>query len=140
MDHGDDRVGEIQVEIDFLGVASGSSLELGARQCGRTFSEIRAAVIAHPGASNRVAELRRETLEEIDLYETRHREAIHQIERSGRLAIRHEVISKLEDPEDVRVSTLWQYLESFGAQLGLVAVFEDPERRLPVELVEGTAT
>ena len=43
-------------------------------------------------------------------------------------------ISKLEHAEDVRVSTLRQYLEGLGARLELVAVFDDEERRVPIHL------
>jgi hypothetical protein len=46
---------------------------------------IRDAVLAQPGAPERLAGLRAETLEEIRLYELRHGEAISQVElnRSG---------------------------------------------------------
>jgi hypothetical protein len=44
-------------------------------------------------------------------------------------------ISKLEHADDVRVSTLRQYLEALGARLELIAVFdEDGERRVPINL------
>jgi hypothetical protein len=42
------------------------------------FSELRDAVVAKPGAAERLAGLRAETLEEIRLYELRHGEAISQ--------------------------------------------------------------
>ena len=48
-------------------------------------------------------------------------------------------ISKLEQSEDVRVSTLRQYLEALGARLELVAVFDDDARRVPVHLGKGSA-
>ena len=34
----------------------------------------------------------------------------------------------------MRVSTLRQYLEALGARLGLVAVFDEEDRRVPVHL------
>ncbi len=43
-------------------------------------------------------------------------------------------ISKLEHSDDVRVSTLWQYLEGLGACLELVAVFDHDDRRVPIHL------
>jgi hypothetical protein len=43
-------------------------------------------------------------------------------------------ISKLEHSDDVRVSTLRQYLEALGARLELVAVFDDEDRRVPIHL------
>ena len=91
---------------------------------------------AHPSVSR---ELRRETLEEIRLYELRHGEAISQAELAGRLDVTQGAISKLEHSEDVRVSTLRQYLEALGARLELVAVFDDEDRRVPVHLGKDSA-
>lgn len=42
-------------------------------------------------------------------------------------------MSKLEHADDVRVSTLRQYLATLGAHLELVAVFDD-NRRIVIEL------
>jgi DNA-binding XRE family transcriptional regulator len=86
------------------------------------FSELRDTVVAKPGAAERLADLRAETLEEIRLYELRHREAIGQAELAGRRDVTQGAISKLEDSDDVRVSTLCQYLTAPGARLELVAV------------------
>ena len=77
-------------------------------------SELRDAVVAKPGATERLAALRGETLEGIRLYELRHGEAISQAELAGRLDVTQGAISKLEHSEDVRVSTLRQYLEASG--------------------------
>jgi len=99
------------------------------------FSELRKKVETHPGAVARLAELRAETLEEIRLYELRHAEAVSQVELAGRLEVTQGAVSKLEHAEDVRVSTLRQYLEALGARLELVAIFEDEEeRRVPIHL------
>ena len=103
------------------------------------FSELRDHVVARPGATERLAELRRDTLEEIRLYELRHSEAISQAELAGRLDVTQGAISKLEHSEDVRVSTLRQYLEALGARLELVAVFDDDDRRVPVHLGKDSA-
>ena len=44
-------------------------------------------------------------------------------------------IAKLKHSDDVRVSTLRQYLEALGARLELVAVFDDDgDRRVPIHL------
>jgi hypothetical protein len=48
------------------------------------FSELRDTVVAEPGAPERLAGLRAETLEEIRLHELRHGEAISQAELAGR--------------------------------------------------------
>ncbi len=98
------------------------------------FSQLRDTVVAEPGAPARLAGLRAETLEEIRLYELRHGEAISQAELAGRLDVTQGAISKLEHSDDVRVSTLRQYLDALGARLELVAVFDDDDRRVPIHL------
>jgi DNA-binding XRE family transcriptional regulator len=103
------------------------------------FSELRKQVDARPGSAERLAAKRAETLEEIRLYELRHREAISQVELAGRLEVTQGAISKLENSDDVRVSTLRQYLEAIGARLELVAVFDDDNRRVPVHLGKHSA-
>jgi len=103
------------------------------------FSELRKNVDARPGAAERLAAKRAETLEEIRLYELRHHEAVSQVELAGRLDVTQGAISKLEHSDDVRVSTLRQYLEALGARLELVAVFDDEDRRVPVHLGKDSA-
>jgi DNA-binding XRE family transcriptional regulator len=103
------------------------------------FTKLREEVLARPGATERVARARAETLEEIRLYELRHREAVSQATLAGRLEVTQGAISKLEHSEDVRVSTLRQYLEALGARLELVAVFEDDDQRVPIHLGKETA-
>jgi DNA-binding XRE family transcriptional regulator len=103
------------------------------------FSELREQVLARPGAEERLAALRDETVEEIRLYELRHGEAISQAELAGRLDVTQGAISKLEHSDDVRVSTLRSYLEGLGARLELVAVFDDDDRRVPVHLGKDSA-
>lgn len=98
------------------------------------FSELRDKVVARPRATRRLATLRAETLDEIRLYELRHAEAVSQAELAGRLDVTQGAISKLEHSDDVRVSTLRQYLEALGARLELVAVFDEDERRVSVHL------
>jgi DNA-binding XRE family transcriptional regulator len=103
------------------------------------FSELRDQLMAEPGVVEKLADARRETLEEIRLFELRHGEAISQAELAGRLDVTQGAISKLEHSDDVRVSTLRQYLEGLGARLELVAVFDEDERRVPVHLGKGSA-
>jgi DNA-binding Xre family transcriptional regulator len=100
----------------------------------RKFSELRDQVLARPGAADRLAQARTATLEEIRLYELRHAEAVSQAELAGRLDITQSAVSKLEHADDVRVSTLRQYLDALGARLELVAVFDDDDRRVPIHL------
>lgn len=103
------------------------------------FSELRKQVEARPGAAERLVAKRVETLEEIRLYELRHAEAVSQIDLAGRLDVTQGAVSKLEHADDVRVSTLRQYLEALGARLELVAVFDDEDRRVPINLGKDTA-
>lgn len=100
----------------------------------RKFSELREQVLARPGAAERLERARAATLEEIRLYELRHAEAVSQAELAGRLDITQSAVSKLEHADDVRVSTLRQYLDGLGARLELVAVFDDEDRRVPIHL------
>jgi transcriptional regulator with XRE-family HTH domain len=97
---------------------------------------LRDQVLAQPGAEERIAKEHAEMLEEIRLYELRHAQAVSQAELAGRLEITQGAISKFEHADDVRVSTLRQYLEALGARLELVAVFDDEDRRVPVVLGE----
>lgn len=103
------------------------------------FSELAGDVRKKPGASGRIADLRLETLEELRLFELRHGEAVSQAELAGRLEVTQGAISKLEHSDDVRISTLRQYLEALGARLELVAVFDDEGRRVPVLLGKDSA-
>lgn len=102
------------------------------------FSELRRQVRNRPGAADRLAANRADTLEEIRLYELRHAQAISQAELAGRLEVTQGAISKLEHADDVRISTLRQYLEALGAHLELAAVFDDEDRRVPIHLGTGT--
>ena len=101
------------------------------------FADLRKEVDGRPGASERLAAKRVETLEELRLYELRHAEAVSQAELAGRLEVTQGAISKLEHADDVRVSTLRQYLDALGARLELVAVCDEEGRRVPIHL--GTA-
>ncbi|MCP3935304.1 MAG: XRE family transcriptional regulator [Actinomycetia bacterium] len=98
------------------------------------FSKLRDKVLARPGGAEALAEAKAAALEEIRLFELRHAEALSQAEVAGRLEVTQSAISKLERADDVRVSTLRDYLEAIGARLELVAVFDDEERRVPVHL------
>ena len=105
----------------------------------RKWAEIRGDLEQRPGYAQRAARLRDETLEAIRLYDLRRAEAVSQIEIAGRLSITQAAISKFENADDVRVSTLREYLEALGARLELVAVFDDEDRRVPINLGKDAA-
>jgi DNA-binding Xre family transcriptional regulator len=98
------------------------------------WSTLRDELMARPGAAEGMAKARTDLAEEIRLYELRHAEAVSQVELAGRLSVTQGAISKFEHAEDVRVSTLRQYVEALGARLELVAVFEEEGRRVPIAL------
>ena len=71
------------------------------------FCELRDAVVAKPGAAERLAGLRADTLDEIRLYELRHGEAISQAELAGRLDVTQGAISKLCGSTSKRSAPAW---------------------------------
>lgn len=97
-------------------------------------------MVAKPGASERLAGLRADTLEEIRLRELRHGEAISQAELAGRLDITQGRSSSSSIPTMFGGSPLRQYLEALGARLELVAVFDEDDRRVPIHLGGDSAT
>ena len=102
-------------------------------------SELRDAVVAKPGATERLAALRGETLEGIRLYELRHGEAISQAELAGRLDV--------TQGSDLQAGALRRRARldassvpgGVGPRLELVAVFDEDDRRVPVHLGKGSA-
>ena len=98
------------------------------------WSDLRHKMMDRPDANEALERARAEYEEEIRLYELRYAEELSQIEATGRLEIAQSAVAELEHAEDVRVSTLRDYLEVIGARLELVAVFDDKDRRVPVHL------
>ncbi len=95
----------------------------------RSWSELRAEVMARPGAAERQAAIRAELDEEIAQYEARHRSALEQAGRDGYLVVAG-VDQSLLDVEE--------YLDSIGARLEIIAIFDDG-RRFPVHLASADA-
>lgn len=105
------------------------------------WSELCDELIVKAGAEVAIAEARAQSAEELRLFELRHAEAVSQAELAGRLEVTQGAISKFEHADDVRISTLRQYLEALGARLELVAVFDDDnERRVPIHLGQEPAS
>ena len=103
------------------------------------WSKLRDEFMAKPGAAEALARARTASDEEIRLFELRHAEAVSQAELAGRLEVTQGAISKFEHADDVRVSTLRQYVEGLGARLELIAVFDEEDRRVPIALGTDTA-
>jgi predicted transcriptional regulator len=76
------------------------------------WSELRAELRAKPRAEVAIARAREESADEIRLYELPHAEAVSQAELAGRLDVTQGAISTFEHADDVRISTLRQYLEA----------------------------
>ncbi len=102
----------------------------------KSYRELHDRVVARPGATERLKALREGTLVEIGLYELRRALELSQTDLAGELGISQSAVSQLERSQDMRLSTLRQYLEQLGARLQLVAVFEDDgeERRVPLRI------
>lgn len=78
-------------------------------------------VMARPGAAERIARHREETLKEIGLYELRQAQTLSQADLAGRLDVTQSAISKLEHAEDWRLSTLQHYVQGLGGELEIQA-------------------
>ncbi len=103
------------------------------------WSKLREEMDILPGAAIAIANARAVSDEDLRLFELRHREAVSQVELAGRLDVSQGAISKFEHADDVRVSTLRNYLEALGARLELVAVFDEEDRRVPINLGKNAA-
>jgi len=84
-------------------------------------------VVARPGAAERLAALREDTLAEIGLFELRRALELSQTNVGDELGVSQSAVSQLENASDVKVSTLREYLARLGARLRLVAVFDDDD-------------
>lgn len=104
----------------------------------KNYLELREQVASRPGAADRLAALRNETLAEIGLYELRRALGRSQTDVAAELGVSQSAISQLERAEDLKLSTLRNYLAQLGARLELRAVFEndDNEHLVPIRISE----
>ena len=105
----------------------------------KDFNVLREQLLARPGAAELLAEARKETLAEIGLYELRKRLEWSQDSLAERLGVSQAAVSQLERAEDMSVSRLRRYLRQLGAELQLVAVFDDGNEETSVEIRVGAA-
>ena len=103
----------------------------------KDFDVLREQLLARPGAAELLAEARKETLAEIGLYELRKRLEWSQDSLAERLGVSQAAVSQLERAEDMSVSRLRRYLRQLGAELQLVAVFDDGNEVTSVEIRVG---
>ena len=99
----------------------------------KSYDRLHAKVIARPGAPERLAALREETLAEIGLFELRRSRNQSQIDLASILEISQSAISQIERGDDLKISTLRTYVEGLGARLQLIATF-DTGVEVPVHL------
>ena len=103
----------------------------------KRYKQLRDQVIARPEAVERLASLRKETLAEIDLFNMRRALDLSQTDVAEGLGISQAAVSQLEHSEDLKLSTLRRYLSRLGAQLRLVAVFEEDGEERSVQFQAG---
>jgi ribosome-binding protein aMBF1 (putative translation factor) len=85
----------------------------------KNFKILQDQVMGRPGAKERQAKLRQETLAEYGLYQLRADAGVSQVQLAERLGVTQPAVSKLEHAEDMRISTLRSYLENLDAVLHL---------------------
>ena len=100
----------------------------------KSYRQLHDRVTARPGAAERLAELRKETLAEMGLYELRG--ALHrsQEDLAAAIGVTQSAVSQFERGDDIMVSTLCNYLKGLGATLRMSAVFDDGENETVVPI------
>jgi predicted transcriptional regulator len=108
----------------------------------KKYRQLHEQVVSRPGAAERLAALREETLAEIGLFELRRALDRSQTELAVQLGISQSAISQIERAEDLKLSTLRTYLEHLGARLELLAVFghDDDEHVVPIRVGDKVAS
>lgn len=98
----------------------------------KNYRSLQEKVLARPGASERVQRLKATHLAEIGLYELRRLRSLSQQELAERLHVGQPTVSKIEHGDDLRLSTLRNYVEAVGGELELRVHLGDEELRLSV--------
>ena len=105
----------------------------------KSYQPLHDRVTTRPGAVERLASLRERTLAEIDLFNLRKALGLSQTDVAEDLGISQSAVSQLEHAGDLKLATLRRYLAGLGAQLHLVAVFDEDgdERRIEFRVGDG---
>ena len=98
------------------------------------YRELHDRVAARPGAADRL-----DTLAEIGLYELRRSLERSQTDLAAELGISQPAVSQLERGDDVKLSTLRSYLDSLGARLQILAIFDDGEAETAIPIRIGAS-
>jgi transcriptional regulator with XRE-family HTH domain len=94
----------------------------------RKFSELQAALPAERRARNQAAA--DAVLAEVTLAELRQLQGVTQVDLAGRFPTTQSEVSKIENREDVLVSTLRRYVAALDGRLEIVAHFADGRVRI----------
>ncbi len=105
----------------------------------KSYQELHDRIAERPGAAERLATLRLDTLAEIGLYELRRTLERSQADLAAELGISQPAVSQLERGDDVKVSTLRSYLDSLGARLQILAIFDDGEAETAIPIRIGVS-
>lgn len=105
----------------------------------KSYKLLHEQVVARPGAEERLAALREATLEEIGLYELRQALERSQTDMAAVLDISQPAVSQFERGEDIKLSTLRNYVQGLGARLQILAVFDDGKQETAVPIRIGAA-
>ncbi len=103
-----------------------------------SYRAIHNEVLARPGAEERLAALRSETLAEIGLYALRRTLDRSRADLAAELRFSQSAVSQLEGGDDVKASTLRSYVHGLGARLQIMAVFDDGEAETAVPIRIGS--
>lgn len=100
----------------------------------KNYRQLHDQVVSRPGAAERLAALREETLTEIGLHELRRALERSQTEVASTLGVSQSAISQLENGGDVKLSTLRNYVQGLGGELRVLAVFGEDDDATAVPL------
>lgn len=106
----------------------------------KSYRQLHEQVIARPGAVERLAELRRETLAEIELQEIRGVLKLSQTDLAEAMGITQSAVSQFERGDDILISTLDNYVQGLGATLWIAAVFEGDGEETVIPIQIGSKT
>lgn len=98
----------------------------------KNFRVLREQVMARPGAAERVERLKQEALAEMGLDELRRLLDLSQHDVAERLDVGQPTISKLEHANDLRLSTIRNYVTALGGTLELRVHLPDRDVALTI--------
>ena len=95
----------------------------------KNFKTLQSELDSRPGAAERQTQAETEMFAQLGLYQLRIERQLTQTQLADILDMAQTGVSRIENAEDVRVSTLKSYLAGLGAELRLEAVFADGTSR-----------